>query len=509
MLTMFNPVQRFCCCAPNPATGCGKEVNKERDVAELLDSPDYPSLPSTVEVLVGAGQGSSALPFVLRGAGPAHLPAGPKDRGVPTYATSETTLQGDPRRSGTILYLKLGETIQEMHLAIHDNGFSLTPADASGTEKLPPVSRVWSPFSLIEKCQVKTMQHSSFWAVFKLTVYRVEGDDRFYYFATSGNDAYAERDEWVEEMATAIRQVTVSLFPPHAIAVRPLPGVDSTSTRIMAGYLLRCLASDNVSLFYCELHAYMGGNARLSIYKDEWCEREVICVALTDQTVVSSRKGFHCTVFGVDEHRFCARTREEKELWLRAVSNVKVKLMFDAPDVDPTTKAGLEELDVFRSAVEERIQRLPPGTKGLGQTSVDPLLPPVRRMPWPMSPRGDLWNPSDPTEEGEFILPGQRAAPDDCGASSGEAPGSTSVSRTLNEPIDHTSVAGDVPLSPADAGAGRRPAPTESSDVCRDPSRSSSAKSAAPRPIMHRSDRDDIPSCDEPEPDAGGDETKG
>jgi len=100
------------------------------------------------------------------------------------------------------------------------------------------------------------MQHSSNWAVFKLTVYRVEGDDRFYYFATAGTTAYDEREDWVKEMSSAIRQVTVSLFPPRRIEVQPLPGVQSTSRRIMAGYLLRCLASDNVSLFYCELHAW-------------------------------------------------------------------------------------------------------------------------------------------------------------------------------------------------------------------------------------------------------------
>merc|ERR1712039_774730 len=47
-------------------------------------------------------------------------------------------------------------------------------------------------------------------------------------------------------------------------------------------------------------------------------------------STVSTRKGAYCTVFGVDNHRFCARTREEKDLWLRAVSNIKVKLMFDA-----------------------------------------------------------------------------------------------------------------------------------------------------------------------------------
>merc|ERR1719223_805240 len=86
--------------------------------------------------------------------------------------------------------------------------------------------------------------------------------------------------------------------------------------------------------------------------------------------------------------------------------------MFDAPDVDLTTKAGLEELAVFRSAVEERIQMLPPGTEGLGQISVDPLLLPVQRTPWPMTPRGDMWNPDDPPD-GDLVFAGSRLPSDD------------------------------------------------------------------------------------------------
>merc|ERR1712151_509782 len=94
--------------------------------------------------------------------------------------------------------------------------------------------------------------------------------------------------------------------------------------------------------------------ARLTIYKDEWCQQEVNCVHLAESSTVSTRKGAYCTVFGVDNYRFCARTREEKELWLRAVSNIKVKLMFEAPD--PTADA----LAVFRDAVRERLEALQP-----------------------------------------------------------------------------------------------------------------------------------------------------
>lgn len=385
----FDPVRR--CCVSEEAP-CVRGMSRGENPMEIFD--ESPAVPSSVEVLEGRAIHGS-------------LPAGPKERVIRTFATSEEEpLRGHPTRSGHILQLKLGVAIEDVTFSLYVNGFRLTPCGepAPGEELPQPHSRVWSPFSLVEKCQVKTMQHASLWAVFKLTIFRQEGDDRYYYFATTGKDAFKERDQWVEEISNAIRQVTVSLFPPHLITVRPVPGVESTCTRIMAGYLLRSQARDNVMLTYCELHAYAGGEARLAIYKDEWCEREISSLLLTDQTVVSTRKGSYCTVFGVDTHRFCARTREEKELWLRAVSNIKVKLMFDAPD--PTA----EELQIFRAAVQERVVKLegvaagPEDQAGASPNVAawDPLLPQLPRPPLPMSPRGDVWHPEEIDEAYEM-----------------------------------------------------------------------------------------------------------
>jgi len=381
---MVSPVHQ-CCCRPGPPNHLGPggglgegELLEEKMPGEAGNS--------NVEVMVDNLRAANGI----RG----HLPAGPRGRMVPTYATADSeVLHGEPLFSGNILQLTLGESIHEMRLLLHVNGFSLTPVNTNihGHAGSAPcsLSTAWSPFSLVEKCQVKTMRNSSYWAVFKLTVFRKEGQDRCYYFATTGCNAYKERDRWVLEMVTAIGNVTTSLFPPHAITVEPLPGVSQTSTRIMAGYLLQSESCDNVSLFYCELHAYSAGEARLAIYHDEWCEQEVSSVHLADHSTVSTRKGAYCTVFGVDQHRFCARTREEKELWLRAVSNIKVKLMFDAPD--PTD----EELQIFRAAVHECIGGLEYKREECG---MDPLLSQVPRLP-PMSPRGDYWDPPDPMED--------------------------------------------------------------------------------------------------------------
>jgi len=151
---------------------------------------------------------------------------------------------------------------------------------------------------------------------------------------------------------------------------------------------LKCEVDDQISLNYAELHAYFGGEAQLVLYKDEFCQQQVASWYLTEQTVVSSRNGVYCSVFSVDQNRYCARTQEEKQLWLRAVSNIKVKLMFDAPD--PTR----DDLVTFRSAVLERLSEM----KGSQPTPLEaprqkrinpPLLVPVQRRPFPLTPRGD------------------------------------------------------------------------------------------------------------------------
>eukprot|EP00439_Symbiodinium_sp_Y106_P084525 s855_g25.t3 len=282
----------------------------------------------------------------------AKLPPGPRLRSVPTFRAAESeTMQGEPLLIGTLMHIKLEESVQQMTVTLYANGFSMSPLVGGGSDARR-VNRAWSPFSLVEKCQVKTLQHSAYWAVFKLTVFRAGGHDLCLYFACTGGNAYKERDRWVEKIGVLVSQVTRSLFPPAEIKVQPLPGIESTSTRILAGFLLQGCNMDTCQLVYAELHAYVAGEAKLTLYRDEWCDRELTTIVLSNASTVSTRSGVHCNVFGIDHHRFCARDADEKELWLRAVSNVKVKLMFEAPD--PTS----EELWIFRHSVQERIALL-------------------------------------------------------------------------------------------------------------------------------------------------------
>lgn len=347
---------------------CQRERNRlwEHD---LEVNHSYPAVPGFKELPESRGK----------------LPPGPRLRAVPTYQAAEAeTMLGDPLLVGTLMQIKLEESVQQMTVALYANGFTMQSISGGKT-----TNRAWSPFSLVEKCQVKTLQHSAYWAVFKLTVFRAGGHDLCLYFACTGGNAYKERDQWVEKIGYLVSKVTQSLYPTSDLQVQPLPGNEATRTRILAGFLLHGSAMDTCQLVYAELHAYSGGESKMTLYRDAWCDRELSTVALSESTTVSTRSGVYCNVFGIDHHRFCARNADEKDLWLRAVSNVKVKLMFEAPD--PT----IEEIWIFRQSVQERV--------ALIGNAKDPeskaLLLEVTNKP-PRSPTGDAMDPApieDPT----------------------------------------------------------------------------------------------------------------
>lgn len=372
--------------------------------------------------------------FIVDGTGPRYAPPngqlshplGPRDRNVPRFSASrEERPRGELLRKGPLLYLTGEGKMQMVNLALYVGGFTITrcadvqaavreaarihegggPDDQNGDnggtstmaqevpeeEHEPMVERAFSPFSIVDRTTLSVKQGpAALWAPFKLTVVRPEGDCQ-YHFVSTGKEAASCRDAWVQHVSAALRQVTCSLFPRHSLDVRPLRGVPSTATRIMAGYLLRCDAKDNVSLLYAELHAYSKGEARVAFYKDSWCEQKVDTMRLTAKMGVYSCKGVDCSIFVVDGHCFSARSEDERVLWLRAIGNIKVKLMFDAPD--PT----MQELSFFRGAVLERILELDSSKSPQADTKADPLLPRTPRTV-PETPLGDKLQP-EPTDD--------------------------------------------------------------------------------------------------------------
>merc|ERR1719203_1564039 len=75
-------------------------------------------------------------------------------------------------------------------------------------------------------------------------------------------------------------------------------------------------------------------------------------VLISESSVCCDIVGINCTCFVIDGHHFAAQSPSERKLWLRALSNVKVKIQNRAPD--PSN----EELEHYRSSIREHISAL-------------------------------------------------------------------------------------------------------------------------------------------------------
>merc|ERR1719150_255615 len=108
-----------------------------------------------------------------------------------------------------------------------------------------------------------------------------------------------------------------------------------------------------VSLVYGELHAQWDASAGFVADEDDCCEVQVVQLSIDMQTCVSERVGIDCSCFSLGDHHFSARSCAEKMLWLRAISNVKVKLRHWA--ANPSRR----ELRQYRASILEHAKNLP------------------------------------------------------------------------------------------------------------------------------------------------------
>merc|ERR1712151_1344210 len=102
----------------------------------------------------------------------------------------------------------------------------------------------------------------------------------------------------------------------------------------------------------CELHAHTGNTARLVLYENELCESLIMDILITESSVCCDVVGINCSCFIVDCHHFASQTPSERKLWLRALSNVKVKIQNRAPE------PSAEELMYYRLSIREHIVAL-------------------------------------------------------------------------------------------------------------------------------------------------------
>lgn len=302
--------------------------------------------------------GESLQVMDVESSGPRRLRPRP-ERGILAYiAELHRPLVGAPLRSGEVWHLHHEEakSLEPAILTLYANGYEVRPDKSS--EDILTIS--WSPFSLVQACRLHSVQADAalpWLRLFKISVFH-HGTAHF--FAARGEDESGSlRARWVADIARALRGLTESLFPLYRIRSEPVSGAAWTSTRLVAGYMLMCDNQD-VALVYCELHTHWDYAAAFAVYEDELCETRVMHVNMGVHTCISERVGIDCSCFSIDGHHFSARSSSEKAFWLRAISNVKVKLRHRADN--PTT----HELAHYRSSVSESARTLrDPSVSGL------------------------------------------------------------------------------------------------------------------------------------------------
>jgi len=272
----------------------------------------------------------------------------PKPRGFLTYSSApDQPLLGVPIREGDVWHLSTQDRFEPVKFSLYVNGFAFGTAD--GME----ASVSLSPFSLVRNCRFQSGECAKLKS-FKVSL--LEPDPCCYFAVRNGceREAEEERSDWVLGLSHTILLIIDSLLPAFSVTSDPLPGVPQTSRRLMAGYLIHKDEGNSVSVVFCELqaHSYTTSSARLVIYENDGCETPITDIHVTEASVCCDVVGINCSCFIVDTHHFASQTPSERKLWLRALSNVKVKIQNRAPE--PTD----EELIDYRVSIREHIAAL-------------------------------------------------------------------------------------------------------------------------------------------------------
>jgi hypothetical protein len=265
---------------------------------------------------------------------------------VQTYSCApDQRLLGVPIREGSLWHLSAQDRFEPVSFSLYVNGFSFaTPDGCEATVAL-------SPFSLVRNCRFQSGECSKLKS-FKVSL--MEPEPCCYFAVRSGceREADEERSDWVLGISHTILLVTDSLLPEFSVTCDPLPHVPRTARRLMAGYLIHRDDAHTLSVLYCELQAHATSTALFVMYENELCESVVDEITISELSECKDVVGINCSCFVIDQHHLAAQTPSERKLWLRALSNVKVKIQNSAPE--PTS----EELMYYRLSIREHIVAL-------------------------------------------------------------------------------------------------------------------------------------------------------
>mmetsp|Transcript_118353 Transcript_118353/g.334431 ORF Transcript_118353/g.334431 Transcript_118353/m.334431 type:complete len:566 (-) Transcript_118353:89-1786(-) len=304
-------------------------------------------------------------------------------RGLVAYwSDPHVAFCGAPLRSGTVCYVngQDGTSYSRAVLSLHTNGFHVKHVGSRQA-----FSVVWSPFSQVQACRFHSVEADASVPDFRLFKVYMFQHGSTHIFATFGKEADQERAHWLADVSRSVRGLTRSLFPPYSIRTDPLPGVASTASRLLAGFLL--LSDEScVTLVYAELHSQSNGCSQCILYEDEYCENVAMIISIWSHTRVSERVGVDCSCFNLAGIPFAARTCAEKTLWIRAISNVKVKMRHG------TQNPSSLELEHYRAAIREHVERLGANDEDFAQK---PLLPRCKTRTLAHRMAAEIGNTSD------------------------------------------------------------------------------------------------------------------
>lgn len=309
----------------------------------------------------------------------------PKIRGFSTYSSApDQPLLGVPIREGALWHLSMQDRFEPVTFSLYVNGFAFSTADGS------EASVSMSPFSLVRNCRFQSG------ACAQLKSFKVSflDHDPCCYFAVRSiceREAEEERSEWVLGISHTILLITDSLIPPCSITCDPKPGLPYTSRRLVAGYLIHRDDASSISVLYCELQAHTGSSARFVLYENDLCQNPIMDIIITDSSVCCDIVGINCSCFVVECHHFASRTPSERKLWLRALSNVKVKIQNKAPPPSD------EDLEHYRQSIREHITTMLASVEPMITTNA--LLVRAARKSFQTVGDGDLEPPIAPTPE--------------------------------------------------------------------------------------------------------------
>lgn len=308
----------------------------------------------------------------------------PKIKGFPSYSSApDQPLLGVPIREGGLWHLSTQDRFEPVTYSLYVNGFSFSTAD--GLE----ASVSLSPFSLVRNCRFQSGACSQLKS-FKVSLL---DHDPCCYFAVRSiceREAEEERSDWVLGISHTILLITDSILPNY-VSCDPVPDVPHTHTRLLAGYLIHRDDAGSLSVLFCELHAHKGEAARFILYENEYCLAPIMDIIITESSVCCDIVGINCSCFVIDSHHFASQTPSERKLWLRALSNVKVKIQNRAPDPDE------EELLYYRESVREHICAIQATQEP--RISSDPLLGRISRKSLHTVGDGDVEPPAAPAQD--------------------------------------------------------------------------------------------------------------